>query len=115
MSVKVPMIEGLALRVVAGTVPTQLQNVELLSLDLGLLQAGASVKGEFEKRLKGVIDAIKSSPKPVILFIDEAHTLIGSGNQEGGSDAANLLKPALARGELSTVAATTWKEYKKIF
>ncbi|AVH33297.1 type VI secretion system ATPase TssH [Vibrio fluvialis] len=112
---KSAMIEGLALRVVAGTVPTQLQNVELLSLDLGLLQAGASVKGEFEKRLKGVIDAIKSSPKPVILFIDEAHTLIGSGNQEGGSDAANLLKPALARGELSTVAATTWKEYKKYF
>ncbi|MCL3793275.1 AAA family ATPase, partial [Actinomyces sp. 186855] len=79
------------------------------------LQAGASVKGEFEKRLKGVIDAIKTSPKPIILFIDEAHTLIGSGNQEGGSDAANLLKPALARGELSTVAATTWKEYKKYF
>ncbi|MBJ6889131.1 AAA family ATPase, partial [Vibrio cholerae] len=98
--------------VVAGKVPTQLQNVELYSLDLGRLQAGASVKGEFEKRLKGVIDAIKQSPKPIILFIDEAHTLIGSGNQEGGSDAANLLKPALARGELSTVAATTWKEYK---
>nr|ACI88894.1 LanG [Vibrio anguillarum M3] len=112
---KSAMIEGLALRVVAGNVPTQLQNVELCSLDLGLLQAGASVKGEFEKRLKGVIDAIKTSPKPIILFIDEAHTLIGSGNQEGGSDAANLLKPALARGELSTVAATTWKEYKKYF
>ncbi|NGZ68400.1 type VI secretion system ATPase TssH [Vibrio aestuarianus subsp. cardii] len=112
---KSAMIEGLALRVVAGNVPTQLENVELHSLDLGLLQAGASVKGEFEKRLKGVIDAIKTSPKPIILFIDEAHTLIGSGNQEGGSDAANLLKPALARGELSTVAATTWKEYKKYF
>lgn len=112
---KSAMIEGLALRVVAGNVPTQLQNVELCSLDLGLLQAGASVKGEFEKRLKGVIDAIKTSPKPIILFIDEAHTLIGSGNQEGGSDAANLLKPALARGELSTIAATTWKEYKKYF
>ncbi|MFG0605359.1 type VI secretion system ATPase TssH [Vibrio mimicus] len=112
---KSAMIEGLALRVVAGKVPTQLQNVELYSLDLGRLQAGASVKGEFEKRLKGVIDTIKQSPKPIILFIDEAHTLIGSGNQEGGSDAANLLKPALARGELSTVAATTWKEYKKYF
>ncbi|MGD8172754.1 type VI secretion system ATPase TssH [Vibrio sp. TRT 21S02] len=112
---KSAMIEGLALRVTDGKVPTQLQNVELYSLDLGLLQAGASVKGEFEKRLKGVIDAIKHSPKPIILFIDEAHTLIGSGNQEGGSDAANLLKPALARGELSTVAATTWKEYKKYF
>ena len=112
---KSAMIEGLALRVVAGNVPTQLQNVELYSLDLGRLQAGASVKGEFEKRLKGVIDGIKDSTKPIILFIDEAHTLIGSGNQEGGSDAANLLKPALARGELSTVAATTWKEYKKYF
>lgn len=112
---KSAMIEGLALRVAAGTVPTQLHNVELLSLDLGLLQAGASVKGEFEKRLKGVIDEIKNAPNPVILFIDEAHTLIGSGNQEGGSDAANLLKPALARGELSTIAATTWKEYKKYF
>ncbi|TCT61632.1 type VI secretion system protein VasG [Vibrio crassostreae] len=112
---KSAMIEGLALRVVAGTVPLQLQGVELYSLDLGLLQAGASVKGEFEKRLKGVIDAIKHSPKPIILFIDEAHTLIGAGNQEGNGDAANLLKPALARGELSTIAATTWKEYKKYF
>ncbi|MGY3572077.1 type VI secretion system ATPase TssH [Vibrio paucivorans] len=112
---KSAMIEGLALRVIAGNVPTMLKDVELLSLDLGLLQAGASVKGEFEKRLKGIIDAIKQSAKPIILFIDEAHTLIGSGNQEGGSDAANLLKPALARGELSTVAATTWKEYKKYF
>ncbi|WP_194437809.1 type VI secretion system ATPase TssH [Vibrio fluminensis] len=112
---KSAMIEGLALRVVAGNVPDQLKQVELYSLDLGRLQAGASVKGEFEKRLKGVIDAIKESPQPIILFIDEAHTLIGSGNQEGGSDGANLLKPALARGELSTIAATTWKEYKKYF
>ncbi|MCE0495096.1 type VI secretion system ATPase TssH [Vibrio salinus] len=112
---KSAMIEGLALRVVAGNVPEPLKNVELWSLDLGLLQAGASVKGEFEKRLKGVIDTIKNSPTPIILFIDEAHTLIGAGNQEGGGDAANLLKPALARGELSTVAATTWKEYKKYF
>lgn len=112
---KSALIEGLALRVVANKVPTRLQNVDLYSLDLGLLQAGASVKGEFEKRLKGVIDAIKGASKPIILFIDEAHTLIGAGNQEGGTDAANLLKPALARGELSTIAATTWKEYKKYF
>ncbi|WP_370737036.1 type VI secretion system ATPase TssH [Vibrio gazogenes] len=112
---KSAMIEGLALRIVAGNVPDQLKNVDIMALDLGLLQAGASVKGEFEKRLKGVIDAIKTSPTPIILFIDEAHTLIGAGNQEGGADAANLLKPALARGELSTVAATTWKEYKKYF
>ncbi|SHO58159.1 type VI secretion system ATPase TssH [Vibrio quintilis] len=112
---KSAMIEGLALRVFAGKVPDQLKNVEVMALDLGLLQAGASVKGEFEKRLKGVIDAIKAAPSPIILFIDEAHTLIGAGNQEGGADAANLLKPALARGELSTVAATTWKEYKKYF
>ncbi len=112
---KSAMFEGLALRCVSGDIPQQLQDVELLSLDLGLLQAGASVKGEFEKRLNGVIDAVKQSPKPIILFIDEAHTLIGSGNQEGGGDAANLLKPALARGELSVVAATTWKEYKKYF
>ena len=112
---KSAMIEGLALRILNGDVPSQLQNTELHSLDLGRLQAGASVKGEFEKRLKGVINAIKDTAKPVILFIDEAHTLIGSGNQEGGTDAANLLKPALARGELCTVAATTWKEYKKYF
>ncbi|EHH2450164.1 type VI secretion system ATPase TssH [Vibrio vulnificus] len=112
---KSAMVEGLALRIVTGRVPSRLKNVELYSLDLGRLQAGASVKGEFEKRLKGVIDSIKQSAKPIILFIDEAHTLIGSGNQEGGSDAANLLKPALARGELSTIAATTWKEYKKYF
>lgn len=112
---KSAVIEGLAQRIAAGLVPMQLQNVELYSLDLGLLQAGASVKGEFEKRLKGIIEAIKHAPEPIILFIDEAHTLIGSGNQEGGSDAANLLKPALARGELSAIAATTWKEYKKYF
>ncbi|PCE65667.1 type VI secretion system ATPase TssH [Salinivibrio sp. YCSC6] len=112
---KSAMVEGLALRIAAGNVPEKLKHVELFSLDLGLLQAGASVKGEFEKRLKGVIDGIKTAPNPIILFIDEAHTLIGSGNQEGGSDAANLLKPALARGELSTIAATTWKEYKKYF
>ncbi|MFM2589325.1 type VI secretion system ATPase TssH [Vibrio sp. TBV020] len=112
---KSAVIEGLALRIVSGQVPNQLQHVELYALDLGLLQAGASVKGEFEKRLKGVIDAIKHSPTPIILFIDEAHTLIGAGNQEGGGDAANLLKPALARGELSAIAATTWKEYKKYF
>lgn len=112
---KSAVVEGLALRIVAGNVPDKLSNVEIHSLDLGLLQAGASIKGEFEKRLKGIIDEIKSSPVPIILFIDEAHTLIGSGNQEGGSDAANLLKPALARGELSTIAATTWKEYKKYF
>ncbi|PVY77665.1 type VI secretion system protein VasG [Tamilnaduibacter salinus] len=110
---KSAIVEGLSLRIVAGEVPDRLKNVALWSLDLGALQAGASVKGEFEKRLKGVIDAVKASPTPIILFIDEAHTLIGAGNNEGGSDAANLLKPALARGELSTIAATTWREYKK--
>jgi type VI secretion system protein VasG len=112
---KSAVVEGLALRIVGDQVPEALRGVELMSLDLGLLQAGASVKGEFEKRLKGIIDEVKASPTPIILFIDEAHTLIGSGNQEGGGDAANLLKPALARGELCTVAATTWKEYKKYF
>jgi type VI secretion system protein VasG len=95
-------------------VPQVLKGVELLSLDMGLLQAGASVKGEFERRLKGVIDEVKASPKPIILFIDEAHTLIGAGGNAGGSDAANLLKPALAR-EVRTIAATTWAEYKKYF
>ncbi|MDF5022329.1 type VI secretion system ATPase TssH [Vibrio parahaemolyticus] len=110
---KSAVVEGLAQRIAAKQVPERLRNVTLLALDLGRLQAGASVKGEFEKRLKGVIDAIKHSPTPMILFIDEAHTLIGAGNQEGAGDAANLLKPALARGELSTIAATTWKEYKK--
>ncbi|MFM2480439.1 type VI secretion system ATPase TssH [Celerinatantimonas sp. YJH-8] len=112
---KSAVVEGLAQRIVSGQVPASLANVELMSLDLGLLQAGASVKGEFERRLKGIIDEVKNAPQPIILFIDEAHTLIGAGNQEGGGDAANLLKPALARGELSTIAATTWKEYKKYF
>ncbi|WP_433784508.1 type VI secretion system ATPase TssH [Pseudomonas frederiksbergensis] len=112
---KTSIVEGLASRIAAGEVPQVLKGVELLSLDMGLLQAGASVKGEFERRLKGVIDEVKASPKPIILFIDEAHTLIGAGGNAGGSDAANLLKPALARGELRTIAATTWAEYKKYF
>ena len=112
---KSAVVEGLALRIVNGDVPERLTGVELWTLDMGALQAGASVKGEFEKRLKGVIEAVKGSATPIILFIDEAHTLIGAGNSEGGSDAANLLKPALARGELRTIAATTWREYKKYF
>ena len=112
---KTAVVEGLAARIVAGEVPEALQGVELLSLDMGLLQAGASVKGEFERRLKGVIEEVKGAARPTILFIDEAHTLIGAGGQAGGSDAANLLKPALARGELRTIAATTWTEYKKYF
>lgn len=112
---KTALVEGLAVRVVAGDVPDVLRNVEIIGLDMGLLQAGAGVKGEFENRLRQVIDEVKSSPVPIILFIDEAHTLIGAGNKAGGSDAANLLKPALARGELRTVAATTWSEYKKYF
>jgi type VI secretion system protein VasG len=112
---KTAVVEGLALKVVEGDVPEALKNVEVLGLDMGLLQAGASVKGEFENRLKQVIEEVKSSPKPIILFIDEAHTLIGAGGSAGGSDAANLLKPALARGELRTIAATTWSEYKKYF
>ncbi|MDR2054892.1 MAG: type VI secretion system ATPase TssH, partial [Desulfovibrio sp.] len=112
---KTAVIEGLAKRIVEGDVPESLGGVSLLSLDMGLLEAGAGMKGEFERRLKGVIDEIKGSPKPVILFIDEAHMLVGAGGQAGGSDAANLLKPALARGELRTCAATTWKEYKKYF
>ncbi|PAU87427.1 type VI secretion system ATPase TssH [Pseudomonas sp. WN033] len=112
---KTAIVEGLALRIAAGEVPESLRDVELLSLDLGLLQAGASIKGEFERRLQGVIDEVKAAAKPIILFIDEAHTLIGAGGQAGGSDAANLLKPALARGELRTIAATTWSEYKKYF
>nr|WP_294976443.1 type VI secretion system ATPase TssH [uncultured Pseudomonas sp.] len=112
---KTAVVEGLALRIAAGEVPPPLQGVILRVLDLGLLQAGAGVKGEFEQRLKGVIDAVRSSEQPIILFIDEAHTLIGAGGAEGGSDAANLLKPALARGELRTLAATTWLEYKKYF
>ncbi|HMT38741.1 MAG TPA: AAA family ATPase, partial [Thermomonas sp.] len=112
---KTAVVEGLALRIAADDVPPQLKGVELLSLDLGLLQAGASVKGEFENRLKGVIEEVKSSPKPIIMFIDEAHTLIGAGGAAGQNDAANLLKPALARGEMRTIAATTWSEYKKYF
>ena len=112
---KTAVVEGLALRIAAGAVPPPLQGVELHTLDMGLLQAGASVKGEFENRLKNVIDEVKKSPYPIILFIDEAHTMIGAGGQAGQNDAANLLKPALARGELRTVAATTWAEYKKYF
>ncbi|MDR6739168.1 type VI secretion system protein VasG [Herbaspirillum sp. 1173] len=112
---KTAVVEGLALRIVDGDVPDSLKDVTILGLDMGMLQAGASVKGEFENRLKGVITEIKASPKPIILFIDEAHTLIGAGGQAGTSDAANLLKPALARGELRTIAATTWAEYKKYF
>ena len=112
---KTAVAEGLALAIVADEVPDALQGVELRTLDMGLLQAGASVKGEFENRLKNVIDEVKRSPQPIILFIDEAHTLIGAGGAAGQNDAANLLKPALARGELRTLAATTWAEYKKYF
>ncbi len=112
---KTAVAEGLALRIAEGDVPDALKNVKLMSLDLGLLQAGAGVKGEFENRLKGVIDAVKASPTPIVMFIDEAHTLIGAGGQAGQNDAANLLKPALARGELRCLAATTWAEYKKYF
>lgn len=112
---KTAVVEGLALQIVRGEVPDVLKGTRLVGLDMGRLQAGASVKGEFEKRLKGIIDEIKASPLPTILFIDEAHTLVGSGNAAGGGDGANLLKPALARGELRTVAATTWSEYKKYF
>lgn len=112
---KTALVEGLALRIAEGNVPEPLKTVSLRTLDLGLLQAGAGVKGEFEQRLKNVIDAVQQSPSPVLLFIDEAHTIIGAGNQAGGADAANLLKPALARGELRTIAATTWSEYKQYF
>ena len=112
---KTAVVEGLALRIVAEDVPPALAGVTLRVLDMGLLQAGASVKGEFENRLKNVIDEVKKSPSPIILFIDEAHTMIGAGGQAGQNDAANLLKPALARGELRTIAATTWSEYKKYF
>ncbi|MCL4797806.1 MAG: type VI secretion system ATPase TssH [Bryobacteraceae bacterium] len=112
---KTAVVEGFAQRVAAGDVPPPLKNVTIRSLDLALLQAGASVKGEFENRLKGLIEEVKSSPAPIILFIDEAHTMIGAGGTAGQGDAANLLKPALARGELRTVAATTWSEYKKYF
>lgn len=112
---KTALVEGLALRIAEGNVPESLKPVILRTLDLGLLQAGAGVKGEFEQRLKNVIDAVQQSPVPVLLFIDEAHTIIGAGNQAGGADAANLLKPAMARGELRTIAATTWSEYKQYF
>jgi type VI secretion system protein VasG len=112
---KTAVVEGFALRIASGDVPPALKEVSLLSLDLGLLQAGASMKGEFEDRLKKVIEEVQASPKPIILFIDEAHTLIGAGGQAGQNDAANLLKPALARGTLRTIAATTWAEYKKYF
>ncbi len=112
---KTAVMEGLALRISEGDVPQTLKDTTLLNLDMGLLEAGASVKGEFERRLKGVLDEIKSSPKSIILFIDEAHLLVGGGASAGGSDAANLMKPALARGEIRTCAATTWKEYKKYF
>ena len=112
---KTAVVEGFALRIVAGDVPPALRDVSLRTLDIGLLQAGASMKGEFENRLRQVIEEVQSSPKPIILFIDEAHTLIGAGGAAGTGDAANLLKPALARGTLRTVAATTWAEYKKYF
>ena len=112
---KTAVVEGLALKIVQGDVPDVLAGTRLVGLDMGRLQAGASVKGEFEKRLKGVIDEVKSAAIPTILFIDEAHTLVGSGNAAGSGDGANLLKPALARGEMRTIAATTWSEYKKYF
>jgi type VI secretion system protein VasG len=112
---KTAVVEGFAQRVVTGDVPPPLRNVTIRTLDLALLQAGAGVKGEFENRLKGLIQEVKNSPTPIILFIDEAHTMIGAGGQAGQGDAANLLKPALARGELRTIAATTWSEYKKYF
>lgn len=112
---KSAVVEGLAYRVVHGDVPNVLKGVSIRGLDMGMLQAGAGVKGEFEKRLKGVIDEVKAAEVPIILFIDETHTIIGAGGSAGGSDAANLLKPALARGELRTIASTTWSEYKKYF
>ena len=112
---KTALVEGLALRIAEGDIPEALQNTQVVTLDLGALQAGAGVKGEFERRLQSVIAEVKASPRPIILFIDEAHTLIGAGGPQGGGDAANLLKPALARGELRTIAATTWTEYKRYF
>jgi type VI secretion system protein VasG len=112
---KTAVVEGFAARIAEGDVPEPLRNVAVRTLDLGLLQAGAGIKGEFENRLKSVIDEVKASPQPIIMFIDEAHTMIGAGGQAGQNDAANLLKPALARGELRTIAATTWAEYKKYF
>src|SRR6186713_1323324 len=110
---KTAVVEGFAQRIARGDVPPSLKDVELRALDIGLLQAGASMKGEFENRLRQVIDEVQASPKPIILFVDEAHTLIGAGGAAGTGDAANLLKPALARGTLRTIAATTWAEYKK--
>jgi type VI secretion system protein VasG len=112
---KTAVVEGFAMRIASGDVPPPLRNVTLRTLDLALLQAGAGIKGEFENRLKGLIEEVKSSPTPIIMFIDEAHTMIGAGGQAGQGDAANLLKPALARGEMRTIAATTWSEYKKYF
>ncbi len=112
---KTAIVEGLAQQIVDGNVPPSLANVELRTLDLALLQAGASIKGEFENRLKDVLAEVKQSPHPIIVFIDEAHTLIGAGGTAGQNDAANLLKPALARGEFRTIAATTWAEYKQYF
>jgi type VI secretion system protein VasG len=112
---KSAVVEGFAGRIADGDVPPVLRNVTIRTLDLALLQAGAGVKGEFENRLKGLLAEVKASPTPIILFIDEAHTMIGAGGQAGQGDAANLLKPALARGELRTIAATTWSEYKKYF
>src|SRR5450432_514256 len=112
---KTAVVEGFALRIANGDVPAVLKNVTLRTLDLALLQAGAGIKGEFENRLKGLIEEVKSAPTPIILFIDEAHTMIGAGGAAGQNDAANILKPALARGELRTLAATTWSEYKKYF
>src|SRR5665811_1339887 len=112
---KTAVVEGFALRIAAGDVPDALRQVTLRTLDLALLQAGAGIKGEFENRLKGLVDEVKASPTPIVLFIDEAHTMIGAGGAAGQNDAANILKPALARGELRTIAATTWSEYKKYF
>src|SRR5690606_29261659 len=110
---KTAVVEGFAQRIARGDVPPSLKGVRLLSLDVGALQAGASMKGEFENRLRHVIEEVRASPTPIVMFIDEAHTLVGAGGAAGTGDAANLLKPALARGTLRTVAATTWAEYKK--
>ena len=112
---KTAVVEGFAQRIASGDVPPPLRGVKLCVLDVGLMQAGASMKGEFEQRLRSVIDEVQSSPTPIILFIDEAHTLIGAGGAAGTGDAANLLKPALARGTLRTIAATTWAEYRQYF
>src|SRR5436305_4010360 len=110
---KTAVVEGFAQRIARGDVPPALKDVELRVLDVGLLQAGASMKGEFEQRLRSVIEEVQASPKPIILFVDETHTLVGAGGAAGTGDAANLLKPALARGQLRTIGATTWAEYKK--